>query len=570
MLMFTRKQRSRLSGSAKVLGVAAVAVLGALVSPGPWATDPSAGALGVTRTLAPVPPGSQLHAPSRSSLPLSGPPPATRRGSDLPRWVHSGRSIAVGRQRATDVSHPTLLASSNWSGVIDTGTTYSAVEGDWIVPWPVASTGPGLASTWIGISGVKDNALIQVGVTETVTGGTVTYAPWYELIPAPSIQIDQPVSHGDHMRALILQKAPQSWYIGIEDLTRGWVVTGVVAYTASLANSAEWITERPTTGSTGSLFTLPNYGKAQFHDLRLNGVDLTASQITYAFMTDTAKAIISYPSKLAPTTTGSFSDTYGTPLPTVTSVSPDHGGSVGGTTVTVTGTYIVPTLIKAVTFGTRPAEFSVSGTGSITANAPPQTAGTVDVTVTTTDGTSVVTGADEFTYEAPPPVVSAVHPATGPTSGGTVVTVTGSNFTGVSSVQFGSTPAATIRVISPLRLVATSPAHAAGPVTVTVSTTYGVSTASSGATFRYLAPTVISVSPHSGPQRGGTTVTITGSGFSRGATVWFGNTRARRTIVVSPTRIVATSPRGRHTVHVSVAIREGRSTASPTNAFRYR
>lgn len=562
--------RVRTARSATSLSIRAALVAGVVVSSGFWSGCLSAGASGVARPIHSVSTGDLLHAPSRSDLPLNGPPPVAGGGTDLLRLPHQGRHLEPRSTRRGAVAHTTLLASSNWSGIIDTGTTYSAVAGDWTVPWPFTSTGERVASTWIGISGVKDNALIQVGVTEAVTGHAVTYAAWYELIPAAPIQIDRPVAHGDQMRALILQKGPRTWYVGIEDLTQGWVVTGIVPYTASLANSAEWITERPTTGSTGKLLTLPDYGTARFHDLRLNGVDLTTSQITYAFMTNTATQIISYPSVLVPTTTGTFTDTYGTPLPSITSVAPASGEGVGGTAVTLTGTFVVPTLVRSVDFGTHPAQFSVSATGGITATAPRGAAGTVHVTVTTTDGTSPATSSDLFTYEAPPPVITSVSPARGPTSGATVVSIAGAHFTGVSMIRFGTTAATNIRVISPTLVVATNPAHVPGQVAVTVTTTYGSNANSAGAAFRYTAPDVTSVSPREGPRRGGTNVRIAGSSFVRGASVWFGKKRAVKVVVMSSTRIVAESPRGTGTVNVFVTIPDGRSTSSPANAFTYR
>jgi len=77
-------------------------------------------------------------------------------------------------------------------------------------------------------------------------------------------------------------------------------------------------------------------------------------------------------------------------------VSPAEGPAAGGTAVTITGTNIAGAV--EVDFGANAAKLSVSPDGSITAVAPPGTAGTVDVTVTTDGGTSAPTPADQFTY----------------------------------------------------------------------------------------------------------------------------------------------------------------------------
>lgn len=56
------------------------------------------------------------------------------------------------------------------------------------------------------------------------------------------------------------------------------------------------------------------------------------------------------------------------------------------------------------------------------------------------------------------------------------------------------------------------------------------------------APTVTAISPTSGSTSGGTSVTITGTGFSSGATVSLGGTAATNVTVVSSTSITATTP----------------------------
>jgi hypothetical protein len=63
------------------------------------------------------------------------------------------------------------------------------------------------------------------------------------------------------------------------------------------------------------------------------------------------------------------------------------------------------------------------------------------------------------------------------------------------------------------------------------------------------APTVTSVAPNSGPDTGGTSVTITGTNFVSGATVTFGGTAATGVTFVNATTITATTP-----VHAAGAV----------------
>lgn len=77
-------------------------------------------------------------------------------------------------------------------------------------------------------------------------------------------------------------------------------------------------------------------------------------------------------------------------------------------------------------------------------------------------------------------------------------------------VQFGSTPAA-VTVNSDTSMTAVVP-PGTGTVDITITTAGGTFTMSGA--YRYSpAPTASAVNPSSGPEAGGNTVTITGTGF---------------------------------------------------------
>jgi hypothetical protein len=97
----------------------------------------------------------------------------------------------------------------------------------------------------------------------------------------------------------------------------------------------------------------------------------------------------------------------------------------------------------------------------------------------------------------------------------------------------------------------------------------------SGSAFLLLAPgftplaRVIAVSPAAGPATGGTTVTITGDGFTGAAGVRFGGAAAAFT-VTSPTSISATAPASAAgTVDVTVANAGGTSLTSAADQFTF-
>jgi hypothetical protein len=82
------------------------------------------------------------------------------------------------------------------------------------------------------------------------------------------------------------------------------------------------------------------------------------------------------------------------------------------------------------------------------------------------------------TGQANPPVVAGINPAQGPSSGGTAVTITGSGFTGATTVEFGASPAASFTVVTDTTITAITPAGTVGPVNVKVVTSAGISTTS--------------------------------------------------------------------------------------------
>ena len=264
------------------------------------------------------------------------------------------------------------------------------------------------------------------------------------------------------------------------------------------------------------------------------------------------------------------------PVPAVSKVTPNTGTTPGGATVTITGTSFTNVLSVKFALGDA-TSFTVTSPTSITAVTPAHVEGTVDVTVTTTIGTSSAAAGDQFTYTTPPPPtppsVTAVSPPSGPTAGGTTVTITGSKFTGATFVRFASLTAPSFSVLSDTTITAVSPSRAAGAVDVTVSDAYGTSAKSPGDLFTYVAPplpTVFAITPSTGSTTGGTAITITGSNFTGVTAVRFARVAALSFAVISPTSITAVSPaHSAGAVDVTVVASGGTSAVSSSDLFTY-
>ena len=257
------------------------------------------------------------------------------------------------------------------------------------------------------------------------------------------------------------------------------------------------------------------------------------------------------------------------PVPAVTSISPQNGATTGGATVTISGSDLNGA--TDVKFGTASAsQFSVLSNSFISATAPPGT-GTVDVTVTTTGGTTSTGDATEFRYidvGSGPVKVAAIDPASGPANGGTSVAITGLGFAKDTTVKFGSAPASMVSCSSTTTCTAVSP-PGSGTVDITVSTAAGTSTTSAISQFTYHpVPSVTGIDTEQGPLEGGTPIMITGSGFVAPLAVNFGSVPATDITITSDTRLTVNSPPSSPgTVDITVTTAGG---TSGSDQFTYR
>jgi DNA-binding beta-propeller fold protein YncE len=170
------------------------------------------------------------------------------------------------------------------------------------------------------------------------------------------------------------------------------------------------------------------------------------------------------------------------------------------------------------------------------------------------------------------PTVSSISPSSGSEAGDTTVTITGSGFAEGDGVSFGANPAPSVKVISASSITATSPPGAGTNLDVRVASRVGSSAPVTADQFTYttpLPPTVTAVSPERGPAAGGTVVTITGSEFVPGASVYFGASAASNVTVHSASLITATAPPGSGTVDVMVRTPSGTSPAASGDHFSY-
>jgi Flp pilus assembly pilin Flp len=180
----------------------------------------------------------------------------------------------------------------------------------------------------------------------------------------------------------------------------------------------------------------------------------------------------------------------------------------------------------------------------------------------------------------PNPVkVTAVNPGSGPQAGGTTITITGEGFstTGTVAVKVGGVAATGVTVVSATQITAVTAAGTPGIADVAVTnpasgatpTKVAGLTATGWGLFRYLGavPTLTGIAPTTGPESGGTTITLTGTNFAPGASVSVGGVPATVTNVTA-TQITAVTPSGTAGAKpVIVTNTDGQATSSVTFTY---
>ncbi len=224
----------------------------------------------------------------------------------------------------------------------------------------------------------------------------------------------------------------------------------------------------PTSGPVGTEVTIRGSGftgatSVKFAGTRARFTVDSDSKITATVPQGATTGKISVTTPLGTDTSSqNFTVTTTGAAPTVTSFVPVCGPV--GTSVVITGkNFTGATSVKFKT--TAATNFKVNSSTQITAVVP-SGASTGKISVTTPAGTG--TSSSNFTVAASgSPTITSFSPTSG--SVGTDVSITGTNYTNVSSVKFGG-GSASFTVNSSTRITATVPSSAkTGPITVTNS-----------------------------------------------------------------------------------------------------
>jgi hypothetical protein len=273
--------------------------------------------------------------------------------------------------------------------------------------------------------------------------------------------------------------------------------------------------------------------------------------------------------------------------PTISSVVPSSGPTSGGNQVVINGTGFRDTTTPgatanmAITFdgrtcsnvvlqGTQQGDGTYLQARCLVPGLPPGvSAGSVAVRAENYDGQSG-TRPNAYTY-VPAPTLTAVTPNQMPLAGGQPIVLTGTNFRAGATVLVGGILNCTnVTLLSATQIQCDAPSVAIqGDYSVTIrNPDTQQATLNPGITY-VGPPTIDQVIPAGGAVAGGTNITIVGTGFQTGASIFVGPAQASSvTFVDSATLTATTAPWSAGTYDVRVVNPDGQFAEFPA-AFEY-
>jgi uncharacterized protein (TIGR03437 family) len=402
-------------------------------------------------------------------------------------------------------------------------------------------------STGIAVSNVNATAS-QVTATVTIAANAPAGPVSVSVSVTPSAGISNPVSF------TIQAPVPQITSLSLVSASQGSTVSLSIA--GSNLSTVTGVQFSPSTG------------------ISVSSVNATNTQVTatviFAATAPAGQVSVSVTSPAG--TSNALFLTILAPGPQIASLSPASGSpgtsvslSIAGSNLSsVTGVQFSPSTGITVSNVNSTAS-QVTATVTISASAP---AGQVGVSVTSSAGSS---NSLAFTILAPGPQITALSPTSGSQGSSVALSITGSNLSGVTAVQFSPSTGITVSNVnstaSQVTATVTISANApAGQVNVSVTSSAG---SSNSLAFTILAPgpQITALSPASGLQGNSVALSIAGSNLSGVTAVQFSpstgitvsNVNSTASQVTATVTISANAPAGQ--VSVSVTSSAGTSNS---------
>lgn len=198
--------------------------------------------------------------------------------------VSNATALPVTTKPATLVMAPER-GSNNWAGYVDVarpGAALTSITGTWKVP-SITGAEQSAAAQWIGLGGVRANALLQMGTVEAIQNGQAVNTLFWEQLPQ-SANDWLSVPAGAVVNASIQPVSGQSSVfelkaivqVGGQSNTYTKQVDVGANYAQLMEQSAEWISEDPSNQNL-KLIPLASMGKIQYTNATTNHMPIIQS-----------------------------------------------------------------------------------------------------------------------------------------------------------------------------------------------------------------------------------------------------------------------------------------------------
>ena len=161
--------------------------------------------------------------------------------------------------------------SVNWAGYSAFGTSFSDVSASWVQPAASCFGHSGTAAAfWVGLGGWRGSShkVEQIGTeADCSDDGYPYHFAWYELYPAPPVNLEMEIAPGDRMSGLVRVHGTRVT-VQLRNRTTHATFTKTLTMRAPDVTSANWIAEAPimTSDKHESYFPLTDFGGIRFAD----------------------------------------------------------------------------------------------------------------------------------------------------------------------------------------------------------------------------------------------------------------------------------------------------------------
>jgi hypothetical protein len=162
--------------------------------------------------------------------------------------VAAGLVLVCGSAQARALEPPAAV-TNGWAGYVvrTVAASFEDVAGSWVQPRVVCNRPGSSVAFWLGLGGASSDstALEQVGTSADCSERAhVSYSAWYQLFPAPPVELPLRIRPGDKLAAKVAVAA-SAVTVDLRDITTDASFSTELWMRSPETDSAEWIVEAP-------------------------------------------------------------------------------------------------------------------------------------------------------------------------------------------------------------------------------------------------------------------------------------------------------------------------------------